>query len=41
MMDRLVEQMKELKMRDQMVWGRKNNIWVCAELVLISIVYLK
>ena len=43
MMDRLVEQMKErqgvtgkLKMRDQMAWvGRMNNIWACAEEIVL------
>ena len=48
MMDRLAEQMKErqgvteeLKMQDQMAWvGRMNNIWACAEeIVLKEIVY--
>ena len=43
MMDRLVEQMKEkqgvteeLKMQDQMAWvGRMNNIWACAEEIVL------
>ncbi len=48
MMDRLVEQMKEvhgvteeLKMQDQMAWvGKMNNIRACAEeIVLKKIVY--
>ena len=44
MMDRLVEQMKEkqgvteeLKMQDQMAWvGKMNNIWACAEEVVLQ-----
>ena len=49
MMDRLVEQMKEvhgvteeLKMQDQMAWvGKMNNIRACAEeIVIINVIYV-
>ena len=49
MMDRMVAQMKEkqgvteeLKMQDQMAWvGRMNNIWACAEEIVVKeIVYV-
>ena len=50
MMDRLVEQMKEvhgvteeLKMQDQMAWvGKMNNIRACAEeIVIINVIYVQ
>jgi len=37
MMDRLVEQMKELKMQNQMEWvGKMNNIRACAEEMILK-----